>query len=125
MEKPKKVSLIYENMTEDLIGLSVTYFNSEIVEPSKEGKIVGWDEEKIHLTFGESKKVHKFEYEPEYIMLRLTQKDFTYFNETFRELPKPKPREIPKVEEKPVVVKKKRAPRKPKAKTPTTQVIQW
>jgi hypothetical protein len=81
MTHPKRRSLIAENMDDDLLGLLVTVFNPEIVEPSRVAKIVGYDETQIHLRFGESKKVVKTEYDPWHIMLRLTQDGWNFFKE--------------------------------------------
>ena len=127
MEKrPKRVKLVFENMTDDHIGLFVTVFNQEIVEPSKMGVIVGYDEQTIHIRYGESKKVNKIPYSPQHIIIRLLQKGFNYFDDyEVKKLTKIKdPVKLdPVAEEKPVVAtpKKTRKPRQKKA----TAVIQW
>lgn len=95
------ISLVPENMSDDLIGFSVTIGLSEVGVPTSSGVIKKWDEDHIWITVGS--KTKKMKYDPEDIQLQVYQFDkrIMFSNEV-------------------VLPKKKHKEEKPDAKSPET-----
>lgn len=89
------IALTQENMTDDLIGFTVTIGLSEVGVPTSAGVIEGYTE--THLKIRVGSKVKKYEYQPENIELQVYQfSKRIMFSNT-----RPTPRHIPEEKEKP------------------------
>lgn len=65
------ISLVPENMSDDLVGFHVTIGLAEVGVPTSAGVIKKWDEEHLWISVGA--KTKKFKYDPEDIQLQVYQ----------------------------------------------------